>query len=93
MPRKPKPEKLTDLEHKLLRYPPTEQTWWCVHTETYDTTKDGVPVKATIERRYANAGSRETCGFCAQPKPSNAPLVWPDYQNALAKQEALQSGR
>ena len=93
MPRKPKPEKLTDLESKLLQFPPTEETWWCVHTETYETQKDGESIRKPIERRYANAGSRETCAFCAEPKPKSPPLVWPEYQTALAKQEAIQSGR
>lgn len=93
LPRKPKPPKLTDLEQTLLEYPPTRETWWCIHTEHYESQKDGETIRKPIVRRYANAGSRETCAYCTAPKPENAPLVWPEYETALAKQEALQSGR
>lgn len=81
---------LTPEEKKLLKYPPTETTWICVHTEHY-VAADGE--KRPVLREYANAGSRTTCGFCAEPRPRNAQLVWPRYQEALAKKERAESGR
>lgn len=73
---------LTPRERLLIENPPTEATWLCEHTESYVA---GDLTRREVKRSYANAGSRSTCAFCAEPRPRNPKLVWPEYQAALAK--------
>lgn len=69
------PPKLTKLEQRLLKYPPTPDSWWCVHEQK---------VEGDVAR-VLNAGSNRLCWMCGKKRPRDPERPWLIYQQALAK--------
>jgi|SRR5581483_10884141 len=72
---KPKTNKVSSFEKNLLRYPPTEGTWYCENHKNDAGNPDPIP----------NAGGANHCCWCGEPKPENPRLVWPLYVIACEK--------
>lgn len=70
--------RLTAADKKLLRYPPTPQTWRC---KRYVTDADGVKRHC----RTVLVGMSRKCWLCGKEKPAKPELVWPDYVAACKK--------
>lgn len=74
--------RLTQAEKKILRYPPTKQTWRC-KGYVLTSTSEG-----TVEKKLCGTlviGMSGKCFVCGKKKPSRPELVWPEYVRACQK--------
>jgi hypothetical protein len=67
---------MTERELKLLRFPPTPSSWYCMQSHA-----GNGPVIVS--------GDNDFCVFCGEERSDDAPLVWPEYVAAMKKFEGV----
>lgn len=70
--------KLTAREQRILKHPPTRQTWVC-------TTKRTAADATKVECGGLLPGYATRCHYCGGKKPRKPKMLWPFYEQTCKK--------